>query len=152
MRLRTEIVPDGDGEVVIRCRERDENIRRLELLIDQALGDKAQMVLTLGDTEYYIERGEILFFETSDGHVAAHTRDKMFRTNLTLSALEARLSGAFMRVSKFCIVNVAEICAISKDITGNGEVRFRASDKRTYVSRGYYKSLKERIYTLKGIT
>jgi DNA-binding LytR/AlgR family response regulator len=54
-------------------------------------------------------------------------------------------------VSKSCIVNVAEICAISHALTGNGEILFKESSKRVYVSRGYYKALKEKIYEIKGL-
>ena len=38
-----------------------------------------------------------------------------------------------------------EIGSLHKEITGNGEIRFKRSDKVTYFSRGYAKILKDRI-------
>ena len=46
---------------------------------------------------------------------------------------------------------IAAISAISHALTGNGEVLFKDTDKKVYVSRGYYKALKEKIYDMKGL-
>lgn len=151
MRFRTEIREGADDEVVIICTERNEKIKRLERIIENSLGTDGEMILSLGDVEYFVPKKDILFFETSDGRVVAHTRERMYGTSYTLLGLEAILPECFMRVSKSCIVNVAEICAISHAITGNGEILFKESSKRVYVSRGYYKALKEKIYEIKGL-
>ena len=151
MRFRTEI-REGEGEqVVIICSERNEKIRHLEKVIENALGGDAEMILTLGDTEYFVPKREILFFETSDGKLTAHTRSRMYYAPYTLFGLERVRPDGFMRVSKSCIVNATEIAAISHTLTGNGEVLFRDTDKKVYVSRGYYKALKEKIYDMKGL-
>lgn len=152
MRFRTEIRDGGDEEIVIVCHGRSEKIKRLERIIENALGSDAEMILELGDVEYYVKKSDVLFFETYNGRVAAHTREKMFSSGSTLAFLESDLPESFIRVSKSCIVNVAQICAVSSGITGNGEVLFKDSDKKAYVSRGYYKALKERIYRLRNIT
>lgn len=151
LRFRTELREGANDEVVIVCSERNEKIKRLERVIEATLGADAEMVLTLGETEYFVPKRDVLFFETSSGKVTAHTRGKMYYAPYTLFALEGILSEGFMRVSKSCIVNVTEVCAISHAITGNGEVLFRDSDKKVYVSRGYYKALKEKIYDMKGL-
>jgi DNA-binding LytR/AlgR family response regulator len=141
----------ADEEIVIICAERNKKIKRLERVIENALGGDAEMILSLGDVEYFVPKKDVLFFETSDGKVAAHTRDRMYYTSYTLLGLEGVLPESFMRVSKSCIVNVAEICAISHALTGNGEILFKESSKHVYVSRGYYKALKEKIYEIKGL-
>lgn len=151
LRFRTELREDGGEEIVIICTERNEKIKHLERVIENALGGDAEMILTLGETEYFVPKREILFFETSDGKVTAHTRGKMYYAPYTLFGLERILPDGFMRVSKSCIVNVAEISAISHALTGNGEVLFKDTDKKVYVSRGYYKALKEKIYDMKGL-
>lgn len=151
MRFRTEIRKDKDEEIVIICGERSEEIKRLERIIENALGGDAEMILTFGENEFFVPKREILFFETSAGKMTAHTRTKMYYTANTLAQLEQILPEAFMRVSKSCIVNVSEICAISHSVTGNGEVLFKDSDKKVYVSRGYYKALKEKIYKMRGL-
>ena len=151
MRFRTELREGANDEVVIVCSERNEKIKRLERVIEATLGADAEMVLTLGETEYFVPKRDVLFFETSSGKVTAHTRGKMYYAPYTLFALEGILSEGFMRVSKSCIVNLSEICAVSSGITGNGEVLFKESPKKVYVSRGYYKSLKENIYRLRNL-
>ena len=55
------------------------------------------------------------------------------------------LGVSFLRISKSTVVNIMEIGSIHKELTGNGEIRFRRSDKTTYFSRGYAKILKDRI-------
>ncbi len=152
MKFRTEIRDEGDEEIVIVCKSRSERIKRLERIIENALGSDAEMILELGDAEYYVKKSDILFFETSNGRVTAHTRDKMYYSDSTLAFLENDLPESFMRVSKSCIVNLSEICAVSSGITGNGEVLFKDSTKKVYVSRGYYKALKENIYRLRNLT
>lgn len=151
LRFRTEIREGADDEIVIVCAERNEKIKRLERVVENALGGDGEMILSLGDVEYFVPKKDVLFFETSAGKLAAHTRERMYYTSCTLLGLEAMLPDSFMRVSKSCIVNVAEVCAISHALTGSGEILFRDTEKRVYVSRGYYKALKEKIYEIKGL-
>lgn len=151
MRFRTDIRDECDEEIVIVCKSRSERIKRLERIIENALGTDAEMILNLSDAEYYVKKSDILFFETSGGKVTAHTRDRMYYSDCTLAFLESDLPESFMRASKSCIVNLSEICAVSSGITGSGEILFKDSDKKVYVSRGYYKALKENIYRLRNL-
>ena len=147
MRLRIE-ERDGDEEVVVYCRKRNERVRRIESAVERILSEDGELVLTLGDTEHYVPKKEILFFETSDGRIAAHTRENMFCYSGTLQGVEKLLPHSFVRASKSCIVNAAEICALSKNFTGLGEVLFRRSEKKAFVSRSCYKDLKKKVYEL----
>lgn len=147
MKLRIE-EREGDEEVVVYCKTRSERIRRIELAVERILSEEGEMVLTLGDTEFYVPKKELLFFETADGKVAAHTRGNMYYTGLTLQNLEETLPHNFIRASKSCIVNAGQVCALSKNVTGQGEVLFRDTSKKAFVSRGYYKDLKQKVYEL----
>lgn len=147
MKIRTE-ERDGDNEIVIYCRERSKRIRQIEYLLEQILSEDGELVLTLGDTEHYVPKKEILFFETMDGKIAAHTREKMLYTTGTLQGVEKSLPHSFVRASKSCIVNAAEVCALSKNFTGIGEVLFRRCEKKAFVSRSCYKDLKKKVYEL----
>ncbi|MBP5265805.1 MAG: LytTR family transcriptional regulator [Lachnospiraceae bacterium] len=51
----------------------------------------------------------------------------------------------FLRVAKSTILNVHHVRSILKNITGASEVEFDNSPKRVYVSRSYYKALKDRL-------
>lgn len=147
MKLRIE-ERGGDEEVVIFCNSKNEKVKRIESAVERILSEDRKMVLTLGDTEHYVSKKDILFFETYDGRIAAHTRENMFCYSGTLQSVEKLLPHSFVRASKSCIVNAAEICALSKNFTGLGEVLFRRSEKKAFVSRGYYKELKQRVYEL----
>lgn len=147
MKLRIE-ERDGEDEVVIFCKQKSERIKHLTLAVERVLAEDGKVVLTLGENEYYVSKKEILFFETAEGKITAHTRDGMYYSAGTLQSIERTLPYSFVRASKSCIVNAAEICALSKNFTGMGEVLFKRSSKRVFVSRSCYKELKERVYDI----
>ena len=63
-------------------------------LLEQELqtGQSPPLLLTLGDTEYYIPRSEILFFETDgQGRITAHTAKHLYYTAYRLFELERLL-------------------------------------------------------------
>ncbi len=143
MKVKIEIVDGAPAEVVIRCPEVNDEVLALQALIS---GRKSpEMPLYIGDDEYYIPKKSILFFETSQGKVYAHTRERMYRCEHKLFELEEILGISFVRISKSTIVNIMEISSLHKEITGSGEIRFYKTDKITYFSRGYAKVLKDRI-------
>ena len=51
----------------------------------------------------------------------------------------------FMRVSKSAILNLNMVYSVEKNITASSLVRFRGSTKIVYVSRIYYKAMKQRL-------
>lgn len=103
------------------------------------------LILTRGETEYFIPQDQILFFETEGKTITAHTADKMYETQYRLYELEEMLPGYFMRVSKSTIVNLNQIYSITRNLTASSVVEFSDSIKKVYVSRNYYKSLIERM-------
>ena len=88
---------------------------------------------------------QIVFFETENKQVFAHTKTDMYETEYKLYELEELLSKDFMRVSKSTIVNLKHIFSITKNIASSSVVEFRDSHKRVYVSRNYYKALIEQL-------
>lgn len=149
MKLKTEISDIGETEIIIRCNERTEKIKRIEAMLESVIQQGDDMVLTLGETEYYVSKKEILFFETEDGKVAAHTLNGMYYTDYKLYELEKNMPEAFVRISKSCIININKISAIQRNITGASEVRFNNTDKKVYASRAYYKILKDKLYEVR---
>ena len=143
MKIRTEIAEAE--EVVIRCRERNDKIRSLESAIEEALRGENEIVLTSGGTDYFIPKINILFFESSEGKVYAHTRDKVYVAPYKLFELENLMPPSFVRVSKSVIANVAEISYLHREIVGNGELGFRNCDKKVWFSRAYFKLLQYKM-------
>jgi DNA-binding LytR/AlgR family response regulator len=143
MKIRTEI-SDTD-EIVIRCRERSDRIRSMEAAIEEYLRGENELSLFADGIEHFVPKISILFFESSNGKVYAHTRDKIFSSTYKLFELEELMPSCFVRVSKSVVANIAEISYFRREIVGNGEMGFRGCEKKVYFSRAYYKLLKYKI-------
>lgn len=151
MKLKIELTPDSPEEIIIRCNQRTEKIKRIESVIENLINEDAETVLYIGETEFFVPYKKILFFEAQNGKIYAHTKEKMLVARETLATLEEILPNYFVRGSKSCIINAKQISAITHNVTGPSKIYFEKTDKTVFVSRAYYKYLKERIYTLRGL-
>lgn len=145
MKIRIETGMDIEEEIVIKCRQLIPEIIRLQPMLTEAAGSSRQLALFRDDTEYYIETADILFFETEGTSVMAHTAADVYETRLRLYELEELLPASFMRISKSSIVNTDRIYSINRNLTASSAVEFQGTHKQVYVSRGYYKALKEKL-------
>ena len=151
MKLKVEIFPDCEEEIIIRCSSQNERIKRIESAIENLINENAEMVLTIGESEFFIPKKQILFFESENGKICAHTKDKIYYTKYSLSALEEILPNYFLRASKSCIINAFMVKYLTHNLTGPSKIGFNGSEKTAFASRSYYKYLKERIYTIRGL-
>ena len=87
---------------------------------------------------------DILFFETDSKVVMAHTTRDAYQVKYKLYELEDILGANYMRVSKSTILNLNQIYAITRSIS-NCQVKFQDSYKVVYVSRHYYRDLRNRL-------
>lgn len=145
MKIKTEISEGGDEEIIIRCRSKTDQIRNIEAILENLIMSDREMVLYIAGAEYYVPISDILFFESCDGKVFAHTKEQMFTADYKLFELENLLPSSFVRISKSTIANIMKISSLHREIVGNGEVRFVCCDKKAYFSRGYYKILRDKI-------
>ena len=146
MKVRIEIDPDlTEEEVVIRCSSVTSDIAEIQRVITDTGTKGRQLVCNDGDKDYYIPMNEILFTETENGRVQVHTAKQVLSVGYRLYELEDLLPGSFVRISKSAILNVRHVRSVLKNITGASEVEFDNCSKRAYVSRSYYKTLKERL-------
>ena len=153
MKVKIEIEPDlQEDEILIRCKALDETTQKIQQAISDIIAQgsfwtfyKTDHKQGEGPTEYYLPLEKILFFETVDGGISAHTADDIYETKYKLYELEERLPGYFMRISKSTIVNINQIYAITRNLTASSVVEFAGNHKQVYVSRLYYKALKERL-------
>lgn len=141
MKIMIDIVDVDEPCVVIKTKTVDESIINLQQMIDSAFKKELSIVFYKGDVEYYFDIEKVLFFETSNKVVCAHTADDVFDTNYKLYELETLLPQHFVRISKSAIVNSRKIYSITKNITASSCVEFKDSYKKVYVSRAYYKDL-----------
>lgn len=146
MKVRIDIDENlKEDEVIIRCRKLDDKTRQVYDILMDVAREAQHLLLYKGNVEYYVPLEEILFFETTDDSISAHTINNVFETTYRLYELEELLPGYFMRVSKSTILNLKHIYSISKNITASSEVQFMNTHKQVYVSRHYYKALKNRL-------
>lgn len=144
MKLRIEIANGLPDEVLIRASEYSNEIRRLQEAFEAASGP-AEIGLDLGNTTHFVPISDILFFETDNGKITAHTSDNMYYSDEKLYSLQKMLPRCFVKISKSCIVNSAKIESVSRNLTGTGEAHFYGSHKQVFISRMYYKVLIENI-------
>ncbi|MDF9825762.1 DNA-binding LytR/AlgR family response regulator [Breznakia sp. PF5-3] len=146
MKVHIELIDNDDEEVVIiKCKNIDEHIQKIQQYITAHASPQMNIVFYKGSDEFYFPLETVLFFETSEDEVYAHTAEDAYRVKLRLYELEADLPSNFLRVSKSTILNVHHIYSIQRNLTASSKVQFRNSYKEVYVSRMYYKTLKFRL-------
>ena len=142
--VKVRIEESENDEIVIRCKKQDGDVFRLACEIEKLLSH-GELLLTIGNKEYYVSPKDILFFETDGGKIFAHTDENMYATELKLYELEEKLPSYFVRISKSCIANIMKIDSINRNITGASEIAFVKTSKTVYCSRSYLKMLKDKI-------
>ena len=144
MKIKIEPTCEGEEEIRIRCASPTE-AQALAARIAEVIRGRQELRLLLDHTEHYVAHEDILFFEAGNGRVYAHTAERMYVAPYKLFELEGCLSPEFIRISKSVIANVRRVASLRRELTGNGEITFRGTGKKTYFSRGYYKPLHEKI-------
>ena len=118
MRVTIEVDENlGEESVVIRCRTLDDRILRIQQAISEQTTKDLTILLHKNENEYYMPLEEILFFESENKNIRAHTKSDIYETEYKLYELEELLPGYFMRISKSTIVNLNHIYSITKNIT-----------------------------------
>lgn len=145
MKVTIQLDPNSkEEEVIIRCRELTPEIAQLQKSISEH-GGRINLTFFKDGAEYFFPIDNILFFETGDRSVDAHTVSDIFQIKYKLYELEELLPRTFIRVSKSTILNTSRIYSIDKNITSSSVVSFEGTHKQIYVSRSYFKALKQRL-------
>ena len=137
MRARAEIIDENrPEEIVVYCHQITPAVDSMLQMISQT---NKQQTLSFfkGDGQYYLNLKEILFFETDEERVYAHTTDQAFEVKLRLYEIEAMLPGYFVRISRSALVNTIHVFSIQKSLTRVSLISFRNSHKEVYCSRMY---------------
>lgn len=146
MKIRVEIDENvKEEEIILRCRELNDETIAIQKRIAEAVNEGMKLTVTRGESEYYLNLQEILFFETAGVAVAVHTVNQIYTTHQRLYELEEILPGIFLRVSKSTILNTGRIRSVRKNITGASEVEFDGTAKKAFVSRSYFKLLTDKL-------
>ncbi|MBQ8280250.1 MAG: LytTR family transcriptional regulator [Roseburia sp.] len=142
MKIKIEIDENLiEDEVVIHCASINEEVTKVQKAISEVINASQKLIFYKEATEYYLELDDILFFETDESGISAHTKKDVYQTKYKLYELEDLLPGFFMRVSKSTILNTRHIYSINRNLTASSVVAFAGTHKQVYVSRYYYKPL-----------
>jgi len=144
VKLRIELT-DGseEDEVIVRCGSVDSNVQKIQEFIKSLSAPR--MTFYKNSQEFYLPVEDILFFETDGEQIFAHTQNDAFKVKHRLYELEELLPGIFVRAAKGTIVNTKQIYAIDRNLTSSSKVSFNGTHKHIYISRHYFKPLKEKM-------
>jgi Response regulator of the LytR/AlgR family len=146
MKIKLEIDESlAEDEITIRSQSYSDQIQAIHAYLTQMKEMRPHFEFFKGNEEYFFSVDEIIFFETSGEILYAHTKDDAFQTKMRLYELEEILPGSFIRVSKSCILNSSHVHSIDRKLNTSSLVQFRDTHKEVYVSRLYYKLLKEKM-------
>ncbi len=131
-----------EDEIVVNHNGNPETLTILyNFLLNQSKAS-ASLELYKDDQQFYLSIDDLVFFETSDNIIYAHTISQAFETKYKLYELEKLLPDFFVRISKSTICNVNYIHSINRHLTSLRLVKFKDTNKEVYVSRMYYPNLK----------
>jgi len=150
LKVKIEIVTDmNEPEIVIRCNELTDEVANIQRELSKKISDGLSIIFYKNNDElkeeYYFSVNNVLFFETESDTVYAHTVGDVYKVDFKLYELQSALPSHFLRVSKSTIVNSAHVLSISRNLTSSSLVKFHKSHKQIYVSRLYYKELKQKL-------
>ncbi|MDP4117939.1 MAG: LytTR family DNA-binding domain-containing protein [Bacillota bacterium] len=146
MKVHIELVRDlPEDEVLIRCCHVDDTIQKIQQFISEQTELSSKMVFYKNNQEFHLPLRDILFFETESEVVYAHTANDSYKIKYRLYELEKLLPHSFVRISKSTILNINLVFSITRNITSSSLVQFMNTHKQVYVSRHYYKNLKQRL-------
>ena len=104
MKIRIELENEiEENEVIIKCSELSEEVTKIQRVISELIAEKKEMVFYKDNTEYYICIDDVLFFETEENLIYAHTLNEVYQVKYRLYELEEILPRSNVRVSKTTI-------------------------------------------------
>lgn len=145
MKLKIEIGPGVPEEVILRAPEVDDRVRRIRHALEEALEKPGEIAVRRNGGEFFLPCREVYYFEVVDDRVYADTANDAYACSLRLGELGDLLPRSFTRASKSCIVNTAKIRSITRSPSGVSEAAFFGTEKTIFISRLYYKMVREVI-------
>jgi len=146
VKIRIELVDNlAEDELLIRCNRVDETIKNIQQYALEQSMSKAKIIFYKNKQEFYFPLDDVMFFETEGEHIYAHTADDAYLIKYCLYELEEILPKQFVRVAKSTIVNIIQVYSVTRNLTASSLINFVKSHKHVYVSRFYYRELKQRL-------
>ena len=143
MKITVEHCEVPENEVVLRCRELDEEMLRVLSLLRS--GMQTLCAWTEDRKMVLLQPGEVLYAESVEERTWLYCEKAVWPTALTLSELESRYETlGFCRVSRTMVVNLHGVRQLKSCPGSRIEATMRNGEK-VMVSRRYGPFLRERL-------
>ncbi|MDL2318644.1 LytTR family transcriptional regulator DNA-binding domain-containing protein [Eubacteriales bacterium OttesenSCG-928-A19] len=142
MKIRVEHGDFDENELVLRCRELDEEM--LEVLA--ILRERSAKLAGYKDGEIHLlQPGDVLYAEAVDGKTFLYTADAVLETRQSLSALQdAYGEMGLLRTSKSLLCNLHHVARLKSLPNSRIEITLE-NGERVIASRRYIRDLEERL-------
>lgn len=133
-----------EDEIIIKMAELDDDVLKMIRRLKDGVS-KDTMAVYADESILMVPIRDILYFDATDNHVFAYTKDNCYETRKKLFEIEELLANSsFLRISKNAMVNIKSIDHLSPEFNG----RLIASLKNgedIIISRGYVPGLKRKL-------
>ncbi|MBQ3066136.1 MAG: LytTR family transcriptional regulator DNA-binding domain-containing protein [Clostridia bacterium] len=140
MKIKLETVSDvTETEVVIRCREFDEETERLlstiRLFTNTVIAKK-------DNKTFIISPEDICYFDTQENKVLLITEEGVYETPLKMYEIEEKFKNSgFVRVSRYSIINLRKVAYLEPLFNGRMVAVMKNNDK-VVITRLYIQAIK----------
>jgi DNA-binding LytR/AlgR family response regulator len=137
-----ECKPGEEDQIIIRCKEMDENI--LKVISELKMGQRKLTGMRDGIITM-IEPANVYYFEGVDNKVFIYCKQNVYETKRKLYEIEEEYDNTnFFRASKSVILNVTKIKSVSPAYSGRFEALLFNGEK-VVISRQYVPELKKKL-------
>lgn len=143
MKITVEHTECEENEVILRCRELDDEMLRLLALVRAGM----QKLLVWNEQREMLPLNvpEVVYCETVEEKTFVYTKGAMYQTALTLAELEDRWETlGLLRCGKSCVVNLYAIRRLRSCGAGRIEATLSTGEK-IMISRHYAPALREKL-------
>lgn len=142
MKIRVEHGDFVESEIILRCRELDDEV--LETLA--LLRDHSAKLIGRKDGEIHIlQPSDVYYAESVDGRTFLYTPDTVLETNQSLSAIhDGHEDAGLIRIGKSQLVNLYHVVKLKSLPNSRIEITIK-SGERLIVSRHFIQNLKSKL-------
>lgn len=108
-------------------------------------GDSEKLLIKGKERLLFVDKKEIVMIERSDSATSIITKEETYKSSVSLSALEAKLPGDFMRSHKSYIINTTMISKIEPYGRWTYVVNFKGTKETALITAQKYEELKARF-------
>lgn len=148
--IKVEIDPSlKESEVIIRTDQRTELIDQIVAAIERCTIKKYPQIMAIsGEKKVLINQQEIVRVYTENRRVIFSTDTRNYYSRLSLRKLEEQLDpAAFVRISRFEIINLRRVSGFDFSMEGTVQVHFD-NGRFTWVSRRYVPIIQQTLERL----